>query len=171
MKRFIAFLLVALLVLCGCATEAPAGSGFTKFNTVDLEGTRADESLFQGKKVTMINIWATYCGPCISEMPGLGVLAEKYADSEFQIVGLITDVQGTDTETAESARAIIKKTKAGYRNLLVSKDLIPTLQTVSAVPTTIFVDEKGKQIGAPYVGARPMDVWEEIIAEVLEQVQ
>ena len=119
----------------------------------------------------MINIWATYCGPCISEMPGLGVLAEKYADSEFQIVGLITDVQGTDTETAESARAIIKKTKAGYRNLLVSKDLIPTLQTVSAVPTTIFVDEKGKQIGAPYVGARPMDVWEEIIAEVLEQVQ
>lgn len=171
MKRLFAILLIAVLMLCGCSAERSASGGFTKFNTVDLDGNRVDESLFRGKKVTMINVWGTYCGPCINEMPGLGAIAEKYADSDFQIIGLICDVASTDSDEADSARAIIKKTKVGYKNLIISKDLIPIAQEVVAVPTTYFVDEKGKQIGTPYVGARNMDAWEEIISEVMGQVQ
>lgn len=167
MKKVMALLLAAVLLLSGCAkTET---GGLTDFSTHDLSGEVQSQALFKGKKLTMLNIWATYCGPCIQEMPGLGEIAEEYADQGFQIVGLISDVSDWESSQADTARTIIAQTNVNYVNLTLDQSLLPLLQNVSAVPTTIFVNEKGEQVGQTYIGSREKEDWIEIIDELLEE--
>lgn len=166
MKKVIAILLAAVFLLSGCAQTEEGG--LTSFSAYDLSGKIQTQEIFAGKKLTMVNIWATYCGPCIREMPGLGELSEEYADQGFQIVGIISDVADHKGSQAETALGILEYTDANYVNLVLSESLMPVLQTVSAVPTTIFVNEKGEQIGQYYIGSREKEDWEAIITELLE---
>ena len=51
------------------------------FQTTDLDGNAVDsKDLFAKNKITMINIWGTYCGPCVEEMPEIEVISKEYAD-------------------------------------------------------------------------------------------
>ena len=57
-----------------------------EFTGEDLEGNKVDsKELFAKAKVTMINVWGTFCSPCIMEMPDLGELSREYADKDFQV--------------------------------------------------------------------------------------
>lgn len=146
---------------------------FEKFTAVDLAGYKVDESIFKGKKLTMINIWATFCRPCINEMPDLATLNKEYADKDFQIIGIVCDVSysgdGYETSIYESALDIIEMTGADYTNLLPSKSLdIIKLSDVYSVPETVFVDENGNIIGESYVGSRSLEDWKIIVDEILE---
>ncbi len=77
--------------------------------------------------MTMVNIWATFCGPCIEEMPDLGELNKEYADQGFQIVGIPVDTmnQGGEIsgEMVDTANEIIDQTKADYLHILPSDSL------------------------------------------------
>ncbi len=75
------------------ANEEPDTNGIlSSFSATDLDGNAVDESIFSSSKLTMVNIWATFCGPCIGEMPDLGLLNEEYASEGFQVVGIVADV-------------------------------------------------------------------------------
>lgn len=148
---------------------------FEKFKAVDLAGNTFDESIFKGKKLTMINIWATFCRPCINEMPDLATLNEEYADKGFQVIGIVCDVtysgDGYDSSLYESALDVIEITGANYTNLLPSDSLdMIKLREVYSVPETVFVDENGKIIGESYVGSRSLDGWKEIVDGILESL-
>lgn len=148
---------------------------FSEFTAEDLDGNEQTQEIFSGKKLTMVNIWGTFCGPCISEMPELAELNEAYDESEFQVVGMVIDILGRDgtvsPEGIETAKYIIEQTGADYLHLTPSQDLIEKkLQYVDAVPETIFVDENGVQVGESYKGARSKEKWQEIIDELLTKV-
>lgn len=153
--------------------EAGGGQRFLEsFTATDLGGNAVDQSLFKNYKLTMINIWATYCGPCLTEMPDLGKLSEAYRDKGVQIVGIVSDAQNYDgsisEEQAELAREIVEKTGAAYPHLLPSEDLGNiVLWQVSAVPTTVFVDSNGSLVGYAYMGAADYDTWAERIETTL----
>ncbi|MBQ8894573.1 MAG: TlpA family protein disulfide reductase [Clostridia bacterium] len=169
MKKSVAILLIVVLLLSGCAKSEPGG--FTEFETVTLAGEAATEQIFEGSKLTMVNIWATYCGPCISEMPGLAAIAKDRAGSGFQIVGLVTDVANHEGAQADTARKLLNNAGAEYENLIINESMIALLQNITAVPTTVFVNEKGEQVGESYIGSRDQAAWEKIIDELLEKVQ
>ena len=65
--------------------------GFGAFESETLDGEKVTEEIFQQADLTMVNIWATFCGPCIQEMPDLAQLSEEYQDKGVQIIGLIGD--------------------------------------------------------------------------------
>ena len=144
--------------------------------TTDLAGEMADVSLLRGHRLTMVNIWATYCGPCIHEMPELARLAKEMEPEGVQIVGLVSDVmQGEELRANEASLAqawkIIEDTGADYPHLLPSAALMRSvIYQTSAVPTTFFVDETGAQVGTAYVGSRNYEAWKEIILVVLAQL-
>lgn len=145
---------------------------FSKFTAVDLDGKKVDESIFKGKKVTMINIWATFCGPCINEMPDLNRLHQEYADKDFQIIGIVCDVSYTQNSYEASlyndALAVVESTGVTYKSLLPSKSLDKIkLYEVYSVPETIFVDENGNIIGDSYIGSRSYENWKAIIDSIL----
>lgn len=140
---------------------------FGDFQTLTLTGEEASQEIFADADLTMVNIWGTFCGPCLREMPDLGDLSREYADSGFQIVGIITDVTETEDETAME---ILEETGADYTHLLISRELYDNyLWQVQVVPTTIFVDSQGKQVGI-YTGSRSKEDWTEIIEEMRGKV-
>lgn len=146
-----------------------------EFAAEDLEGNPVDGSLFHGYEINMINVWATYCSPCIREMPGLGELAAEYADRGVQIVGIVSDLRtqdGYDPELTELAKEIATATGANYVHLMPSDDLtMRILSQIQSVPTTFFVDENGRQIGGVLLGARDKDAWAAVLDQMLEEVE
>lgn len=155
-------------------TEEPA---FNNFKSVALTGETVDQSIFAGHKLTMINIWGTYCNPCISEMPGLGDLNRAYEEGEFQVIGMIVDMLNTDGSVhpmaVDAAWQIIDATGADYMHLLPTDDIIiMKLQYLTAVPETVFVDSQGNILTpeTQYLGARDYEGWKEIVDGLLAEL-
>lgn len=142
---------------------------FGHFDSQTLDGEAVTEEIFADADLTMVNIWGTYCGPCIAEMPDLGEISREYADKGFQMVGIICDASEPGNEDAVE---IVNKTGADYTHLIASDDLIiNALQYVSAVPTTVFVDSEGYLVGEVYSGARDKETWKQIINQNLAEVK
>ncbi len=191
MKKVICLILsvlMFLLVFTGCdksgvenepaqnSTQISDNSGIlSTFSTTDIDGNTVDQSVFKGKKLTMVNIWATFCGPCINEMPDLGEINKEYADKGFQIIGIpvdVTDYYGNiDAGQIELAKEIIDETNADYLHIMPSASLNQAkLNQVTSVPETIFIDENGNQVGQSYIGSRSKEQWKEIINGLMENM-
>ncbi|MGI6182358.1 MAG: TlpA disulfide reductase family protein, partial [Agathobaculum sp.] len=185
MKRFALSAVMAclLLALCACgapeapktpaapddtasgSTDAPAeNAGILSAFTADtLDGEQVDQTLFAEDTLTMVNVWGTSCGPCISEMPDLAELAEEYEDKNVRIIGLVADVLDSDGQFSETqletARDVVASTGADYVHLLPSPDLQGLLAQISSLPTTFFVNSAGAQVGTAYLGAKDKEDW------------
>ena len=192
MKR-LALALLGCLLLTGCGSQkvpeptvgenldnvaveesaAPeAEKYYLTFTAKDVDGQEVTSDVLEGSKLTMLNIWATYCNPCLEEMPYLGELAAEYDSAEFQIIGILSDVsEQSSQEDIDSAKELIAQTEANYPHLLLGQDLYSTLVGgVSAVPTTFFVKQDGEVLG--YVtGAADKETWKELIDELLAEVE
>lgn len=182
-QMFLSVFVLSALLLSGCAKgggDRPAESGSgseavdasepsgpsVAFEGTDLEGNAVSSDIFSQSKLTMVNVWATYCNPCLREMPALGELAADYDGSELQIIGIVSDVlEGEDQSTAES---LVQQTKADYPHLLLNESIYyGLLMDVSAVPTTFFLDGDGVVLDT-VVGAMEKSAWEDKINGLLE---
>lgn len=142
---------------------------FGDFSTKTLEGEEVTQDIFKEADLTMVNIWGTFCSPCINEMPDLGEISREYEEKGFRIVGMLCDVTEPGDETALD---IIEETGADYMHVVASEDLVNgILQYVSSVPTTIFVDKDGNMVGDPQMGSRDKESWEIVINNYLTGVQ
>lgn len=181
-KNLFLLLCIAGLLLTGCTRtqlqggrtetrppESEANSTSIVFEALDMEGNMVSEDIFSQAKLTMVNVWATYCNPCLSEMPDLGELAEEYASEDLQIVGIISDVMaGADQKSLDLAASLIEQTGASYTHLLLNESLYyGLLRDVTAVPTTFFIDENGAVLDV-VVGSMKKSAWEEQINALLE---
>ena len=169
----ICILIVGSFVGCGSKTiisDQPFGS----FTTTDINGNEVTEKIFTQSTLTMVNIWATFCGPCINEMPDLGKLNTEYKDQGFQVVGIVLDSKSDNDVTfdniIESAKTIISDTGASYLHILPSKSLYSIrLNEVTAVPETVFVNSEGNVVGETYLGSKSKAEWETIIENLLKE--
>ncbi len=150
------------------APETEQSDSAIDFTGTDIEGNVVTSDIFSQSKLTMVNVWATYCNPCLSEMPGLGELADEYGAEEFRIIGIISDV--VEGEEQELAEELIERTQAGYTHLLLNESIYNALlMNVAAVPTTFFIDENGIVLDT-VVGAMKKSAWEEKINALLEEL-
>ncbi|MDE6406875.1 MAG: TlpA family protein disulfide reductase, partial [Lachnospiraceae bacterium] len=154
----------------GAAGETQTQQGdltpFPAFTATALDGSTVTESIFSKKDITVLNIWGTFCGPCIGEMPELGEWAKEMPDN-VQILGLIIDINGEeDTEHRDLAVDITQKAGADFTNLIANMDFAPILKDVVGVPTTLFVDGEGNLVGDPVVGAN-VDGYKTFVEEYL----
>lgn len=138
------------------------------FESTSITGEIITDACLADSKLIMINIWGTYCNPCIAEMPDLAEIAASYDPAEFQLIGIIADVQeGASEASLANAQAIIDQTGANYTHLLLSESLYVNLVgATDAVPTTFFVNQKGEVLGY-IVGANSKETWVEVIEDLL----
>ncbi len=137
--------------------EGSEEGSVVSFETVDLDGNPIkSEALFAQNKVTMINIWATTCGPCIEEMPELEEMNQEFKQKGGAIVGLVDDVWVNNMKYLDEANSIVQDTGVTYTNLCAWDGFDDVLQSV-ATPTTYFVDSQGQIIGDPIMGAAPYE--------------
>ncbi len=181
-KKIIALLLTLtaiLLVFTACGKEEPntdtnnSEAFFAAFESETLDGEKVSDEIFKGNKVTMVNVWGTFCGPCINEMPSLGKISKDYKDKGVCVIGVICDTYDIYNdvnipEKVQSAKDIVAETGASYTHILPSASLNKAkLDTIFSVPTTYFLDENGAIIGSEYVGARSYEQWSAIIDSML----
>ena len=114
------------------------------FDAEDIYGNPVNEGIFSNKDITIVNIWGTYCGPCISEMPELGEWAKDLPEN-VQIIGLCIDVDSADG--AREAQSIVEKAGADFTHIAAgTSEFYSILSGVYAVPTTFMVDRLGNII-------------------------
>lgn len=154
--------------------EQEADGILSSFTATDLDNNTIDQSIFRDHKLTMVNVWATYCGPCIGEMPDLGELSKEYASKGLRIVGLVSDALDyhgrLDDSQVKTARDIVAQTGADYLHILPSEDFYWLLDEITGVPTTFFVNSRGEQVGMAYIGSMSKAEWADIIDELLTEV-
>ena len=121
------------------------------FETTDTEGNIiTSEDLFSSNKITMINIWASWCGPCIRELPELQAISERLKEKNCGVIGLLYD--GDGEEALETAKKLMTDNGVSYPVILPPEN-VDSLFPLEAFPTTYFVDSEGKIVSEPIVGA------------------
>lgn len=158
------------------ATAAPAslGTGYVvpAFSALDLHGNTIDNGFFAKQRLTMVNVWGTFCGPCIREMPDLAQLPSAFPSSDFALLGIVADTnfQRTDANkaTEDTARQQMAAAGATYTSIIPDTSMLQNvLVSVSVVPTTFFVDRTGTVVGKVLTGSKSKAQWISIIQGML----
>lgn len=109
-------LLVCMLFTTGCAeqTEGSAlviGDQLPLFTVQKLQGGEVSSDTFAGKWV-ILNVWATWCGPCRQELPSLQRLSDRLDATQWRVIGLALETDG------HAVREYLAEKKIGYDNYL-----------------------------------------------------
>lgn len=160
------------------AEQSTEEGAFEKMSLTNLAGDEIDKTIFEGHDLTVINVWATSCKPCLSEMPELAKLSDEYEQNggQVQIIGLCTDLVDMDANRVDSqielANQIVELTGADYTHLVPDDEMLNFLmENIIGVPTTFFVDSQGKEVGESVIGARDQSAWQEEINNRLAMLE
>ena len=157
------------------STDAAEGTNVGKFETTGVDGKTYTQDIFSKYDLTMVNIFTTWCSPCVNEIPDLEKLYQEMKDKGVGVVGVTLDTVGSngkqDEEAVKKAQVLQEKTKASYPFLIPDSGMMNgRLNGISAFPETFFVDKNGNIVGETYSGSHSLDEWKEIVEKELENV-
>jgi thiol-disulfide isomerase/thioredoxin len=161
-KRFLALLLVATAVLwplqAARATpgEVPVGQPLREATMQGLNGPSRGLSSYRGRPL-IINVWASWCGPCRAEMASLERLVWSGAAQPFTLIGISTD------DHPEAARAWLRRSNATFNHYIDRALELENMLGASRLPLTLLVDAQGRVLEKVY-GARDWDSPESVAA-------
>jgi thiol-disulfide isomerase/thioredoxin len=126
----------------------------------DMNGQTLRLSDFAGK-VVMLDFWATWCGPCVSEIPDLIAMQNEYGPDGFVIIGVSTDQNGfADVTPFVAANGV------NYISTLWTAQIERDYGPISAIPTTFVIDRQG-MIDQRLVGSRSRGTFDSILLPLI----
>lgn len=148
--------LAALLAACSCPLlaantpgEVAVGQPLREAQMQGLNGPSARLLSFKGRPL-IINVWASWCGPCRQEMASLERLAWWDEAGRFTIIGISTD------DYVDKARAALNPEKTTIRHFIDQRLELENMLGANRLPLTLLVDANGKVLDK-IVGAREWD--------------
>ena len=161
-------LLVLTFIAAGCKKKEPepppGGKPAPSFTLQDLKGNQISLSDFKGK-VVVLDFWATWCPPCVKEIPHFIELYEQYKDKGFAMVGISLDYQGISV-----VKSFARKYQVNYPILMTDGQVDKAYGGITSIPTTFVIDSAGN-IRQKYVGYRDKAVFEADIKALLEEAK
>jgi thiol-disulfide isomerase/thioredoxin len=127
----------------------------------DVDGRVVTSDQFK-HKILVLDFWATWCGPCRSEIPGYVALQKKYAADGLAIMGVSLDRAGP-----EVVKKFVTNEKINYQIVMGDDRIVDALGGVEAIPTTFIVDRNGT-VRYRKVGAMPVGEFEKVLKLILE---
>ncbi len=178
MKRMALLLSLLLIGLCvaGCGKDEESVGDVSPgldIDTTTLEGDAFPSAELLANKLTVFNVWATWCPPCVAELPHLQKISQDFQDKGVAIVGVlqdgVTELGEKDTNAIASAKTLLQDAGVNYTVILPDTALQQTfIRTMQYFPTTFFVDSAGNII-KKVEGARDYEEWGRLVQEVLEE--
>ena len=135
----------------------------SNFSWKDSTGKTIDLDSYRGK-VTLINFWATWCGPCKMELPDLIAISKEMADKGVKIIGVSTD---RGANVLEDVSSFVAEKGIPYQIVISNEELDEAFGNIRLIPTTFVVDTDGK-IVQTIVGARSKAAFIEAINAILK---
>ena len=133
-----------------------------EFTATDLDGNPVSSAdLFAQNEITMVNIWATWCGPCIGELAELQEIHTRMQEKGCGIVGLLDD------EDLDAARSLVAENGVAYP-IILAPDNLDDVFPFDAYPSSFFVGRDGTILAAPVVGA-DVDAYESTLDSLLQK--
>ncbi|MGB2806297.1 MAG: TlpA disulfide reductase family protein [Sedimentisphaerales bacterium] len=131
------------------------------FNLADITGKQHKLSDYRGKDVMLV-FWATWCGPCIMEMPSL-IELRKTTDEDKLAMLAISYITTMPPNTTERVKSMVEQRKLNYTVISVDLSSVSApYNQVRGIPCSIFVDSEGK-IKLATVGVLPLDAIKAIL--------
>jgi len=152
------------------------GPSLGEFTTQDVNGNEYTQDMFQDYDLTLVNIFTTWCTPCVAEMPELEKLYQQMKEQGVNVVGFVLDVLNEKGEIVqadlERARELVEKTGVTYPVLLPDSGYLNgRLTGIEAFPETFFVDKDGNVIGGTYQGSGGLEDWLEVVEQELADLE
>lgn len=166
LKPFALALAASCLVVAGCAAGVkPFGSGdpAPSFRLHDLQGREVTLEALRGR-VVLLNFWATWCGPCLYEIPDLIAVDRAFDDGQAVVVGISVDAAGP-----EAVKAFAEKMGMTYPVLLADRQVIDAYR-INPIPASFLIDRQGILRGK-MLGPRPKAFFIGAIQNVLKETQ
>lgn len=153
------------------ATKTQLGN----FKAEDVNGNEVTKDIFADYDLTLVNLFTTWCSPCIKEIPELDAVKKEMADKKVNVIGIVLDVNegGTiDKDKMDKLNKIIESTKADY-TMVIPDDVLRSgrLKDVDSVPETFFVDKDGNIVGKTYLGSHTKEEWIKIVEDELAKLK
>ncbi len=169
MKIRIAAILAACLTAgawlsppCQGQTAAPAiGQPAPVFSLQDVSGKALDLAAYRGK-VVLLDFWATWCAPCLTEIPHFVDLQKRYRDRGVQIIGISLD------DEAAPVRAFYQKLKMNYPVAIGDAKLAERYGGILGMPVAFVIGCDGR-IRAQHAGETDASVFERDIVPLLRE--
>ncbi|HLJ72980.1 MAG TPA: TlpA disulfide reductase family protein [Thermoanaerobaculia bacterium] len=120
------------------ASKAEPGEAMPAYHVALLDGKLFDTTSEKGS-VVLLNIWATWCGPCRFEIPELQALQQKYAGRGFTVVGVSVDDTGVS-----GVQQFIKENKVTYPIAVDADGRVATVLRTTVLPTTVIIGRDGR---------------------------
>lgn len=130
---------VYLLILV-CAFSQVQSQTIKNFNLKDTQNTFRSFEELKGKKLTVIDFWATWCKPCVKAIPELNIIYDQYKDKGVTFIGINCDGPRSVAKVGPMSQSLQIK----YPVILDIDATVKTQLNLSAFPTLILVDSKGK---------------------------
>jgi cytochrome c biogenesis protein CcmG, thiol:disulfide interchange protein DsbE len=154
--------------------NSSSGSGYPKLAsavaTAEVKGLDGSVYTLNDKagKVLLVNLWATWCGPCRYEVPALVRMQEKHGPQGFEVLGL-----NTDEEELQLINDFAAEFKINYPIAYADTKLQSSMLKISkfpGIPQSFLIDRDGRLRGV-FRGANPSDIkkMEEIVAKVVSE--
>lgn len=153
------FLLMAVITFfLSTVVEAKPSLDFTLRNT---SGLMISSASFKGK-IVVLNFWATWCPPCVGEIPYLVALQKKYEKQGVQVVGISVD------DDHSGVPAFVKKHRMGYPVLYSSPAVQKAFGGIQSIPTTFIMDRNFKVLET-LVGYHDLEGFEKALKPYLNK--
>lgn len=158
------------------ATE-PSEKAESLLAEIDTETLDGDSFTFEDiteNKLTMINVWATWCPPCVAELPELQELREAYTEQGVEVIGVLADsiweVGERDDDAIAAGKKLLENAGVSYRVLIPDAVLQEKLiNFMEYFPTTFFFNADGELVDA-VVGSNSYEGWSAVLDEILEKM-
>jgi len=130
------------------------------FTATDIDGNQHTSDEWIGKGPVVVNVWGTWCGPCRKEVPDLVKLYEEFKPQGIEILGFAV------RDTPDKVRNFSTSNNMNWVMMMGDQNSIETFGSIRGVPTTIFIDKDGKELGR-FVGARSYKEFKEAFEAIL----
>ena len=145
--------------------ESPLiGKPAPSFALRDLNRKQVSLSDFKGK-VVILDFWATWCPPCVVEIPHFIALYEQYKDKGFAVVGI-----SVDRKSVGAVKSFARKNRINYPILMADGQIQKAYGNIPAIPTTFVIDSAGI-IKHMYIGYRDKSIFETAIKALLADAE
>ena len=157
--------LLVIIAFGGCrsrqAANVKSGAGAPDFTVTDIQGKKLSLSDYKGK-VVLLDFWATWCAPCLEEIPHFVEMQEKLGPQGFQAIGISMD------DGPRPVQQFYQEHKLNYPVAVGDAKLADSYGGILGLPVTFVINHDG-QIRKKFVGATdPAQIEQEVVAALAQ---